>query len=169
MLGRETKLYKKYKLIQTNTGKIRFINLQNVERIDTKEFQLKISHMEGIPSQSISLNICHQDSCNKSELVINHQTSILTDKIIYYSFLQQKPSTQQEEEVISKDDIESETLYAVSEFFPFARASSESFFHVPNWAKILLFEYFQLKNVKDAIKYLNCGRDREFNEYDLYP
>ena len=70
---------------------------------------------------------------------------------------------------LSKDEIDPKVLSAVHQYFPFTRSAGDSFFHCPNWAKILLYKYYTLKNVKDIIKHFNRGSDQEFNDYDLFP
>ena len=40
---------------------------------------------------------------------------------------------------MSEDKIDSEIEKVVDEFFPFVRAKEDSYFHVPNWAKMFLY------------------------------
>ena len=92
----------------------------------------------------------------------------MKEKKIYYTYGFNK-FVQLAEDVVSEDKIDPEIEKAVIEFFPFVRAPQESFFYVPNWAKIFLYQFYALSNIKNAIKYLNGANDREMNLVDLYP
>jgi hypothetical protein len=82
----------------------------------------------------------------------------LKDKRIFYTYWQPKQKLAGEI-TLSKDEIDPKVLLAVHEYFPFSRSAEDSFFHCPNWAKMLLYRYFTLNNVKDIIKHFNRGSD----------
>ena len=64
-----------------------------------------------------------------------------------------------------KEQLPSQIYKAVHDFFPFTRASLDSFYYIPDWIKMFLYESFTLKEVKNAIRYNNSGFERE---EDLY-